>query len=137
MADTVDSIVYMNEYPHYGVRLLSKSDGTGESAVVKVDRSTLTDSNGLEPKALDIVHCSGIVFGANHVALNWDAATDDEALILFGSFFFDYSGVLFPSGGPLRDPLSATNVGDILLTTSGMVANGGYCIDLLLRMRQK
>lgn len=131
MADTVDSIVYHSSSTYYGVRLLNKSDGTGESAVVKVDRSTLTDTLGLEPKALDIVRCSGVVFGCNHVLLLWDAATDDEALILNGSFYFDFSE------GPLRDPLSATNVGDILLTTSGLVANGGYCIDLFLRLRSR
>lgn len=137
MADTVDTIVLHNNYPYYAVRLLSKSDGTGESNVVKVGRSTLVDERGKEPVALDIVHCSGIVFGANHVTLNWDAATDDEALILSGSFWFDYSGQTVPGLGPLRDPLSGTNVGDILLTTSGMVANGGYCINLVLQMRSR
>lgn len=135
MADSVDTIVLHNNYPYYAVRLLSKSDGTGESNVIKVDRSTLTGTNGAEPKAIDILHCSGIVFGCNHVALNWDATTDDEALILSGSFFFDYSGLALPTFGPLRDPISAGNVGDILLTTSGMVANGGYCINLVLQMR--
>lgn len=137
MADAVDTIVLHNTYPYYAVRLLSKSDGTGESNVVKVDRSTLVDERGLEPVAIDIVHCSGIVFGANHVTLNWDATTDDEGLILSGSFFFDFSENGIPGVGPLRDPRSAGNVGDLLLTTSGMAANGGYCILLVVRMRSR
>jgi hypothetical protein len=130
MSDAVDTIVLHSSSTMYAVRLLNKSDGTGESGVLKVDRSTLTGPDGKEPRGLDILRCSGIVFGANHVALNWDAATDDEALILSGSFYFDYTDF-----GPLKDPRSATNVGDLLLTTSGMVSGGGYCIDLVLQLR--
>lgn len=132
MADTVDIITLHNSATHLALRLLSKSDGTGESGVAKADKSTFTDVDGLEPAALDILHCSGIVFGANHVALNWDHTTDDEALILSGSFYFD-----FREWGPLKDPKSAGTTGDLLLTTSGMVANGGYCINLLLQKRPK
>lgn len=132
MADAVDTITMLNSGTYLAVRLLSKSDGTGESGVVKVDKSTFTDEDGNEPAAMDILHCSGIVFGANHVTLNWDHSTDDEALILSGSFFFD-----FRDWGPLKDPKSAGTTGDILLTTSGMAANGGYCINLLLQKRPK
>mgnify|MGYP001558059779 CR=1 FL=1 len=132
MADAVDTITLHSSATYLAVRLLSKSDGTGESAVAKVDKSALVDSDGNEPAAVDIIRCSGIVFGASHVALNWDHTTDDEALILSGSFYFDYEDF-----GPLKDPRSAGGTGDLLLTTSGMVANGGYNIDLLLRLRPK
>lgn len=131
MADAVDTIVLHSSGSYYAVRLLNKSDGTGESAVAKVDKSTLVGTDGVEPAALDIIRCSGTVFGANHVVLNWDHTTDDEALILSGSFYHDYQEY-----GPLRDPRSTGGTGDLLLTTSGMIANGGYCIDLLLRLRQ-
>lgn len=130
MADAVDTIVLHSSSSYYAVRLLNKSDGTGESAVVKVDKSTLVGVDGKEPIALDIIRCSGTVFGANHVVLNWDHTTDDEALILNGSFYHDYTEY-----GPLKDPRSAGDTGDLLLTTSGMAANGGYNIDLFLRLR--
>lgn len=131
MADTVDTIVVHSSGSYYAVRLLNKSDGTGETNVVKIDKSTLLDADGKEPVALDILRCSGTVFGASHVYLTWDHATDDEALILSGTFFHDYSDY-----GPLKDPTLRSSTGDLLLTTSGMVANGGYCIDLLLSLRQ-
>lgn len=130
MADTVDTIVLHSSPTRYVVRLLNKSDGTGESAVVKVDKSTLVDVNGQEPAAVDIERCYGTVFGANHVQLLWDHTTDDEALILSGSFDYDFSGE-----GELRDPRSAGGTGDILLTSSGLVANGGYCIYLHCKLR--
>lgn len=132
MADAVDTVVIHSSSSRYVVRLLNKSDGTGESAVVKVDKSTLTDTNGEEPAAVDIERCSGIVFGGNHVVMNWDHTTDDEGLILSGGFDFD-----FREDGLLKDPRTAGGTGDILLTTSGLVANGGYCIYLALRLRDK
>lgn len=131
MADAVRTIVTLNTGKYYAVNLTSISDGTGENGVIKVDKSAIVASNGSEPIALDILSCWGVAFGCSHIKLEWDHSTDDLALALSGSFFFDYTHV-----GGLRDPRSAGGTGDILLTTSGMTANGGYTIDLMFGLRE-
>lgn len=131
MADAVRSIVTLNQAPFYAVNLTCISDGSGESNVVKIDKSTLLAQTALEPTALDIMFCWGVAFGCSNVRLHWDHTTDDTALVVNGSFFFDYSHVK-----GLRDPKSAGGTGDILLTSTGMVASGGYCIDLMCQMRE-
>lgn len=132
MADTVRTIVTHNVAPLYAINITNISDGTGESAVVKLDKSQLTGTKGNEPAALDILSCWGMASGCSHVRLHWDHTSDDTALVMFnGAFFFDYGHV-----GGLKDPRTPGGTGDILLTTSAMVANGGYCIDLLVAMRE-
>lgn len=130
MADAVRTIVTHIAAPYYAVNLTNVSDGTGETNVVKIDKSTLIDTSGNEPKALDILYCWGNVFGCSHTRLAWDHGTDVVALVLNGSFYFDYSHVR-----GLKDP-STDGTGDILLTTSAMVANGGYSIDLMCILRE-
>lgn len=128
MADTVDTVVLHSSGSYYRARFVSKSDGTGESDVVKIDKSTLTATDGREPIALDLVEITWSVFGANHVLLEWDHATDDEILPLSGNGYMKFDD-------PLKDPRSAGGTGDVLLTTSGMAANGGYSIDALFELR--
>lgn len=130
MADSVDTIVKHSSGSYHAVRLTNISDGTGESAVIKIDKSTLLDTKGNEPIALDLLEITWSVFGANHVKLLWDHTTDDEIVMLSGNGYREYG-----RDGPLKDPRSAGGTGDVLLTTSGMVANGGYTIDLLFELR--
>ena len=129
MADVVDSQVMVNNPRKYVVRLTNVSDGTGESLVVKVDRSTLTNSKGTEPGALLIRSVQWSINGFSSVRFYWDAATDDEALMLAtGNGYMDFTEF----GGGLQDPLSATNVGDLLLTTAGNTSGATYTIVLEL-----
>lgn len=131
MADAVRTIVTHVQAPYYAVNLTNISDGTGESGVVKIDKSNLLATNGQEPHAIDIMFCWGSVFGANHVHLFWDNAAAETALVLNGPFFFDYSHVRG------LKPQTSGGTGDLRLTTSGLVANGGYCIDLMCLLREK
>jgi len=130
MADTVDSQVIYNNKKYYVVRLTNRSDGTGESAVVKVDISALTGPKGVAPSKLIIDELQWTIQGFTSVQLLWDAATDDEAAILTGTGYRDYSAF-----GGLQDPRSATPVGDLLLTTYGAAANATYDILIALRMK--
>lgn len=130
MADTVDTIVMFNTPKYYVVRLTNRSDATGETNVVKVDKSTLTGLLGREPDRLVIEEIQWNIQGFSSVQLNFDAATDDEGAILTGVGYRDYSAF-----GGLKDPKSATNVGDILLTTYGAAANATY--DIMLVVRKK
>lgn len=131
MADTVASKVLLNSPPFYSIQLTNTSDGTGEAAVKKVDKGDLTDLWGEEPYALDVVGMEWDIAGMN-VRLLWDAATDDEIAVLTGSGVWDQR-----KAGPLKDPKSATNVGDILLTTVGHSSGDGYRIVLHLKMRRQ
>ena len=131
MADTVDTITMLETRSSHVIRLTNDCDGTGESTVTKLDRSTLTDNRGNEPKALDIVEIQWSINGFNFIKLLWDASTDDEIAILSGNGFRDYR----PYGG-LKDPISGTNVGDILVTTDGEVDGAHYDILIVCALRQ-
>lgn len=132
MADTVSSKVIVNERSHYVIRLTNKSDGTGESAVLKVDRSTLVDLNGEEPRRLIVDRVLGHVDGMN-VSLLFDATTDDLIGVFSG---FDIERDFRDIGG-LPDPLSAGNVGDLLLTTTGHGVGDSYDLTIYLRLEPK
>lgn len=134
MADAVTSIVLSNGQVYYGIHLTNISDGTGESAVVKVDKSTLLASDGAEPASLDIVSARWAIQGFTSVRILWDHTTDDTALALSGSGYDDFTGFdadSTPKG--LADPRSSGGTGDILLTTAGAAANATYDITLWLK----
>jgi hypothetical protein len=129
MADTVDSLTVFNGKRKLIVRLTNASDGTGESAVIKVDKSTFTGPNGLEPSRLVVERIVGTADGMQ-VRLFWDHTTDDEIAFLSGQFDQDWRD----SGG-LVDPASAGGTGDILLTTSGHTSGDSYSLTLYLRKK--
>ena len=130
MADTVDSLVVFAGNRRRVVRLTNVSDGTGESAVTKVDISTLSLKNGVAPTAVAV---EGIVYniqGFSSVRLFWDHTTNDEISVLSGSGVKDYTNV-----GGLMDPRSAGDTGDILLTTAGGASGSVYDITLFLKLK--
>jgi hypothetical protein len=122
MADTVDSLVMFSGKRRYKVRLTNVSDGTGEAAVVKVDRSTLTNLNGVEPTRIAIERIDYDISGMS-IRLHWDHTTDDEIAVLSGVDSRCYSP-------PLVDPNSTGGTGDVLLTTVGHTAADTYDITL-------
>lgn len=130
MTDTVDTLVLVSTKTHYTVRLTNESDGTGESAVKKIDKSTLTDLHGREPRAIDFMSIEYQVNGFNYVTLRWDHATDDEIAVLKGNGFFTWK-----EAGGLRDPTLNDSTGDVLLTTDGAVDGASYNITIEARLR--
>jgi len=138
MADAVTTNVIDQTPDHYVVHLTNIGDGTGESAVIKVDKSTLIASDLAEPASLDIQQVRWAIQGFTSVRILWDHATDDVALVLCGSGYDDFRGL--DSGAPprarlegLKDPRSAGGAGDILLTTNGGSSGATYDITLWLR----
>jgi hypothetical protein len=130
MADTVDTITQFSGKNRLLVRIANISDGTGESAVVKVDKSTLTNAYGLEPAKLIVMSIHSMIQGFSSVRLYWDHTTDDELAVLpSGIAYRD-----FTEAGGLADPGSTGGTGDIILTTAGAVSGATYDIllDLLL-----
>ena len=130
MADTVNTQVVFNGQRRYTVHLTNESDGTGESAVTKVDISTLTDGAGdtATYTTVDLIESS--VWGFNYVALEWAHDTNDEIAVLFGQGVNDW----YAFGGK-TDPQSTGGTGDIVLTTDGGADGSGYDITLHLRPR--
>lgn len=129
MADLVDSQVLINGSRFYVVVLTNISDGTGETAVVKVDKSTLTGPNGKEPSKL-VVEKIEYALSGMQVRLFWDHTVDDEIAMLDGAGFFDWTSV-----GGKPDPGSAGDTGDIILTTFGHTLGDTYTITLWLRKK--
>jgi hypothetical protein len=130
MADTVDTIVLFSGRRRRVIRITNVSDGTGESAVVKVDKSALTGPDGTEPSKLVIEWIEHTIQGFSSVRLLWDHTTDDEAVVLSGNGAKDYR-----SAGGLIDPASAGDTGDLLLTTAGAISGATYDITIGLRLK--
>lgn len=124
MADAVTSQTLIDGKRNAVMKFTNLSDGTGESAVLKVDVSALNDSPGT-------VKISRVWYDIAGMSVNilWDADTDVTALMLQGSGFFDFK----PFGG--LDNNAGTGVtGDIKFTTSGHTSGDSYTI--LLEMEK-
>lgn len=139
MADAVTARVIADTKTHYVVHLTNISDGTGESAVVKADKSAIgVASDGAEAASLDIEQVRWAIQGFTSVRVLWDHTTDDVGLVLCGSGYDDFRGLeggvsgLIKTGG-LLDPRSTGATGDILLTTNGGSSGATYDITLWLR----
>jgi len=128
MADTVTSHVLYDGIRRYAVHLTNQSDGTGESGVIKVDISTLTDGAGDVATYSTVDRIVGTTNGFSSVGLAWDHTTDDEIAVLSGLFDIDFS-----DAGGLTDPKSAGGTGDIILTTVGAATGAAYDITIYLR----
>lgn len=130
MADTVDVKHLYNGKRWDVFHLQNRSDGTGESAVAKVDISTFTCVDGSTPTYSSVERIEYSVWGFNYVLLAWDHTTDDEIATLSGQGVMDWSNL----GGNI-DPRTTGDTGDIKLTTSGTTANSGYDITVYLRFK--
>lgn len=131
MADAVDSMTIFSGRRRHVVRLTNVSDGTGESAVAKVDISALVGPNGSAPTSTVVERIDYNIQGFSSVALYWDHTTDDEIAVLpAGTGCIDE----WAAGGR-HDPKSTGGTGDILLTTNGAAADATYDITLWLRLK--
>ncbi len=130
MADSVTTTVLHNSPRRYVIQITNLSDGTGESGVTKVDKSTLTGLNGSEPSALMVESIRGTVQGMN-VKLYCDRTTDLTICTIDGGTNVDLD--YRPYGG--FNTNTAGDTGDILLTTTGHTAGDSY--DLIINFRKK
>lgn len=120
MADAVSSQTIIDGARNVVMKFTNLSDGTGESAVLKVDVSAL--SGAPSRVRVDRVHYSvnGMV-----VTMLWDATTDVRMMELAGDGWFD-----FRDFGGLTNDGGAGVTGDILFTTTGHTAGDSYSIVL-------
>ncbi len=126
MADTVSTATLFDGTKKLVVHLMNLSDGTGESNVVKVDKSTFVGPKAGEPGYFILekikYNCLGM-----RVKLSVDRTTDVVFAVLQGFGEIDYRSV----GGIV---LSGTgDTGDILLTTANQASGDSYDITLYLR----
>lgn len=128
MADAVSTVTLHNSRKYLVVKLLNKSDGTGESNVVKVDKSTFTGLNGLEPTKIVIdkilYDCSGM-----QVTISYDHTSDVNIAHIGGFGCLDYT-----DAGGLPDSGSG-QTGDILFTTTNHSSGDTYDITLYCRKK--
>lgn len=133
MADAVTSKVVFDGFVRHVVKITNVSDGTGESDVIKVDKSTLTGPQpGVEPGALAVDWIEYSIQGFSSVRLEWDHNTDDVlALLAAGNGFLDWK-----SQGRNQDPKTTGGTGDVLVTTAGAVSGATYDITICFRKKQ-
>lgn len=125
MADAVSTQILVDGRRDVVIKLTNVSDGTGESAVVKVDVSALSGA----PSGVKImkVHASTIGMGFR---LLWDATTDTEILSFPADFAEDFD---FTGFGGIQNNAGTGVTGDIMLTTVGHTAGDSYSVILELR----
>ena len=112
------------------VKLTNISDGTGESAVTKVDVSALAArEDGTACSSVLIEKVSHSIIGFTQVQLLFDATTDTIALGLAQ----DSTGHMdFSEFGGLQNTSGSGKTGDIKLTTIGAANLDSYVIVLEL-----
>lgn len=138
MADVATTRTLKDGRSRLVVQLTGKSDGTGESAITKVDKSTFLATDGAEPASLDIERIDYVISGYAHVELLWDHTTDDSAIVLptgAAELHFDdrLGGEDYVASPLLTDPRSAGGTGDLLLTSASGATTGRYSIFVYMR----
>jgi|TARA_R110000765_G_scaffold357822_1_gene448028 hypothetical protein len=128
MADAVTSTTIVDDDRKAVIQLTSTSDGTGESAVTKIDVSALATrkSDGATCTGCKLAKVSYTTFGMS-IKLLWDATTDTICLDLNQ----DYSDQLdLTEFGGIQNTSGSGKTGDINLTTTGHTSGDSYVIVL-------
>lgn len=128
MVDTVTNITIHNSPKRLVTKHLSLSDGTGESNVVKVDKSTFTGPDGTEPSFFMIEKVQYDIAGME-ILISVDLTTDQNLFRLTGAGILDFRDV----GGISTTGSGGT--GDLLLSTNAHSSGDSY--DITIYMRKK
>ncbi len=121
MADYV-KVVKLRDTPDQAAYLLCcTSDGSGESAVQKIDISALA----MAALRVRIKKLKWSISGQMTVELLFDHNTDDSAIVMAGDGQLEES-----AEAPIIDPASAGGTGDILLTSkvTATTVGQGYTV---------
>ena len=134
MADTVDTLTVFSGARKKAYRFTNISDGTGESAVVKIDRSTLLGPSGTVPTYILIEEIQWSIQGFASVRLFWDQSADDEIVMLAPgngvASWVAVGGLMAP-----QSPGATAAYGDVLLTTNGAQSGATYTITVVCRLK--
>lgn len=125
--DVVSTNVIFASKHRYVIQCLSVSDGTGESGVVKIDKSTLTGMNGAEPTKFAVNKIIANVDGMT-VDIYFDRGTDVKIARCYSGYtkrdFSEFKGFVDTGSG---------GTGDVILTTTGHTSGDSY--DILIDVR--
>ena len=131
MADTVSSITILNGPSKLTMKFLNKSDGTGESAVKKVDLTSYTGvgHGGVNPPVTSMI-IEKIVYDIQGMKVQIIAdGTSPVVLATLGGFgtlnYLDSAGINTKNAG--------SNGGNINFTTIGAASGSTYDITLFMR----
>ncbi len=130
MADTVSTVTAWDGKARgdYITRFTNQSDGTGESAVAKIDVSALLNPAGETATKVQIERIEYAVNGFNYVHIYWDHTSDVTVAVLpLGSGVMD-----FTSFGGFNDP-GAGGTGDVTFTTDGAIDGASYDMTIYYR----
>lgn len=125
MTDAVTSQTIFDGERELVMKFTNISDGTGETAVLKVDVSAANPSSWGRP-------CDGVTLERIHASINgmsvavlWDATADVPAVILApGMYTFKHDKIQIPNNA------GAGKTGDVMFTTIGAAAGDTYSIVL-------
>jgi len=131
MADAVTSTTIQDGNRIAVIQLTNTSDGTGESAVTKVDVSALS-ANTANGQACTGVKLGRIVYSTfgMSVKLLWHATTNTICWDLNSDYTTDEDFTGF--GGIQNTAAASGKTGDIKLTTTGAGSGDSYVIVLTL-----
>lgn len=126
MADAVTSQVVFDGTRTAVMKFTNISDGTGESAVLKVDVSALTGFQGKTCTGVNIVTLDAMTVGMG-VDILWDATTDAICYTIGADQFVSFDFARF---GGITNNAGSGKTGDIMFTTVGATAGDRYTIVL-------
>jgi hypothetical protein len=135
MADAVTNKTLIDNPKEIIVHMTNISDGTGEAAVIKVDKSAIgVAADGAEADSLDLAWIRWAIQGFTSVRVLWDHTTDDVAMVLSGNGYENFLETSADSRSlPKPDPRSAGATGDVLITTAGALSGATYDITACFR----
>lgn len=134
MSDATTTQTLFDDGGHVVIHLTNVSDGSGETAAVKVDASALVGGGATTRYSLERIKWATVGMGFN---LLWDATTD----VLFWTCGnatsegdIDYTkGGTGPAGPGITNNAGTGVTGDVLLTTAGQTSGDSYVVTLWLR----
>ena len=126
MADAVTSQVVFDCTRTAVMKFTNISDGTGESAVLKVDVSALTGFQGQTCTGVNIVTLDAMTVGMG-VDILWDATTDVICYTIGADQFVSFDFARF---GGITNNAGSGKTGDLMFTTVGATAGDRYTIVL-------
>lgn len=121
MADTVTSQTLVDGERNVVMKFTNFSDGTGESAVLKVNVSALSGA----PASVKIIRVEYFIEGMA-VRILWDATTDVDAIILNSG----QGSIDFKDFGGIQNNAGTGVTGYINFSTVGASVNDTYTIIL-------
>jgi hypothetical protein len=129
MADAVATQILFESASDIVIKCTNVSDGTGESAVTKVDVSALTPATAE-------VSIDKIIYATDGMAVRilWDASSDVVAWLVPQNQHGVFDFTKIAPGGLLNNAGSGVT-GDIQFTTVGHSSGDTYCIILVCRKR--